>query len=182
MHYYATPEETPAKMQDLMDAYTNWMVQIDNGEAHILSAAASLHHGLAEIHPFADGNGRTSRVLMNLLLMRAGYPPAVIRNERRDAYFGALAQADTGDGEPFALFVAEELETTMQLYLRALRGEPDPDAFSRRVAVLKKQVEAAGERSRFDQEKADELLASFILPLVAEAQKRTDLLKSMFGD
>ncbi len=97
MHYYATPEETPAKMQDLMDSYATWMAQVDDGEAHILSAASGLHHGLVEIHPFADGNGRTSRVLMNLLLMRAGYPPAVIHNERRDAYFGALAQADAGD-------------------------------------------------------------------------------------
>ncbi len=143
MHYYVSPEETPARMTDLVDAYRGGQKQVEAGELHPLVAAASVHHELVAVHPFPDGNGRVARVLMNLLLMRAGYPPAVVRNERKDAYFGALAQADAGDGEPFALFVAEELEATMQLYLRALRGEPDPDAFGRRVAVLKKRIRAS---------------------------------------
>ena len=145
-HYYASPEETPARMTDLVDAFRQAQAEVEAGELHPLIAAAALHHEFVAIHPFPDGNGRVARVLMNLLLMRAGYPPAVVCTERKDTYFGALAQADAGDGEPFALFVAEELESTMQLYLRALRGEPDPDAFSRRVAVLKKQVEGNGAR------------------------------------
>ena len=61
---------------------------------------------------------------MNLLLMRAGYVPAVIRQDQRPAYYGALAAADGGDRQPVVEFVAGELVKTMQLYLRALRGEP----------------------------------------------------------
>ncbi len=129
-HYYATPEETPARMTDLMDACARLQTEVEAGETHPLIAAATLHHGLVEIHPFADGNGRLARVLMNLLLMRAGYPPAVLRTEHRDAYYGALAEADAGSLDAFIAFVADEMAETMALYLRALRGEPDPDAFS----------------------------------------------------
>lgn len=140
MHYYATPEETPARMGDLMDAYEGWREQVARGEMHPLVAAASLHHGFVEIHPFPDGNGRLARVLMNLLLMRAGFPPAVIRQEHRPAYYGALAEADAGHLTPFVAFVADELTVTMELYLRALRNEPDPEAFDRRLSLFRQEM------------------------------------------
>ena len=65
------------------------------------------------------GNGRTARLLMNLLLMRAGYPPAVIRVEDRPAYYDALDAAHDGDTEPFVLLVAEAVERALTLWLEA---------------------------------------------------------------
>ena len=62
-----------------------------------------------------------ARLLMNLVLMRAGYPPAVIRQENRPAYYGALAEADAGSLDALVRFVAGELEATLDLYLRTLR-------------------------------------------------------------
>ena len=137
-HYYARPEEVASMMQDLVDD--------DRGasEQHPVVFAADVHHRFAAIHPFDDGNGRMARLLMNLVLMRAGYPPAVIRQENRPAYYGALAAADGGDLAPFVRFVAEELSATLELYLRALRGEPDPDVFSRRLGILKREIETRG--------------------------------------
>jgi Fic family protein len=181
IHYYAWPEETPALMTDLMDEYTRQRNLVERGELHPIELAAALHHRLVEIHPFPDGNGRLSRILMNLVLMHAKYPPAVIRQEHRDAYFGALAQADGGDLAPFVTFVAEELATTMQLYLRALRNEPDPDAFSRRIALLRREVETAGSQNAFTRERRAELGSRFLIPLLERTSERVDQMKPLFG-
>jgi Fic family protein len=60
---------------------------------HPVRRASELHTRFVEIHPFVDGNGRTGRLLMNLELMKAGYPPAVIRKEDRLGYYDALDEA-----------------------------------------------------------------------------------------
>jgi Fic family protein len=180
-HYYATPEETPARMTDLMDSYSAQREQVERGELHPVVLAATLHHGFVEIHPFPDGNGRLSRVLMNLLLMRAGYPPAVIRQENRSVYFGALAQADAGDVVPFIEFVMTELEATMELYLRALRNEPDPDAFGRRVALLKREVKAVPVEARFDMVRRAQLAQEVVIPLIENTAERISELRELFG-
>ena len=75
------------KMTQLVDWY--------NSEAHKLhpiERAAKVHADFVGIHPFIDGNGRTSRLLMNLELLKAGYPPCVITVESRLAYYEALDQ------------------------------------------------------------------------------------------
>ena len=72
IHYYATPEETPAKMEELM----NWLRgHQEKHDLHPIIVAAIFHHRFVSIHPFDDGNGRMSRLLMNLLLLQDGYPP-----------------------------------------------------------------------------------------------------------
>src|SRR5438093_4378069 len=90
IHFYATPEETPAKMRDLMTWYRD---ETAKGAMHPVEIAARFHHRFTEIHPFDDGNGRMSRLLMNLMLMQAGYPPVVIRIGERDQYLAALRRA-----------------------------------------------------------------------------------------
>lgn len=63
--------------------------------------AALAHYKLVHIHPFIDGNGRTSRLLMNLLLMQAGYPPVIIAKQHRHLYYQHLQTANEGDVRPF---------------------------------------------------------------------------------
>jgi hypothetical protein len=58
---------------------------------------ARIHNGFEKIHPFLDGNGRTGRLVLNLVLVRLGFPPAIIFKRNRDAYIDALDQADKGD-------------------------------------------------------------------------------------
>ncbi|MDF0627096.1 MULTISPECIES: Fic family protein [Acinetobacter calcoaceticus/baumannii complex] len=91
------------KMAQLVDWY--------NSEAHKLhpiERAAKVHTNFVGIHPFIDGNGRTSRLLMNLELLKAGYPPCVITVENRLAYYEALDQwMAYGKTEPFIQLVAE---------------------------------------------------------------------------
>ncbi len=91
-------------------------------DLHPVELAAVAHAYLVAIHPFEDGNGRTARLLMNLLLMRAGYPMAVIRRERRRSYLRALEAADSGNARPIARLVARAVDESLTLYLAAATG------------------------------------------------------------
>ena len=64
----------PWKISDLMSAWSEWVASA-GALLHPVSLAAQAHHRLAAIHPFIDGNGRTARLVINLLLMKQGYPP-----------------------------------------------------------------------------------------------------------
>ncbi|XP_041675297.1 protein adenylyltransferase Fic-like isoform X1 [Drosophila eugracilis] len=90
----------------------------------IHSYAALAHYKLVAIHPFIDGNGRTSRLLMNTLLMRAGYPPVIIPKQQRSKYYYFLKLANEGDIRPFVRFVADCTEKTLDLYLWATSDLP----------------------------------------------------------
>lgn len=67
------------------------------------------------IHPFIDGNGRTARLLMNFILMQAGYPPVIIPVEERSRYYATLKAANEGDLRPFIRFVAEHVDKALQV-------------------------------------------------------------------
>ena len=81
---------------------------------------AVAHYNMARIHPFDDGNGRGARLLMNLIFMKKGLPPAIIRNERRRLYLDTLAEADKGNLGPFVRFVGESLVSTQKVIVEAL--------------------------------------------------------------
>ncbi len=108
-----------SKVPRLMDGLIS---DINRSVAHPLMTSARLHHGLVQIHPFSDGNGRVARLLANLFLMSHGYPPAVLRTEGRKAYYRCLARADVGDIEPLAVFVARALDESLALYLATFGG------------------------------------------------------------
>lgn len=89
------------------------------GEADLIELASHFHHRFVWIHPFYDGNGRTARLLMNLLLMRNGFPPAVILVNDRKKYYRALDAATNGELRPFELLIAQAVERSLDIYLEA---------------------------------------------------------------
>jgi Fic family protein len=113
-HIFPSPAEIPALMGD----FGGWLGAVPAAP----EAAFAAHRGLADIHPFNDGNGRTARLLMNLILIRGGYPPVAVRPQDRLAYISALqaAQAGQGDGA-FNRLLYERLDATLDEYLSALR-------------------------------------------------------------
>ncbi len=94
----------PLKVPDLMQEFVQ---QIHDYKDHIVVQAARVHFGLVHIHPFADGNGRTARLLMNLHLLRAGFPPVLVPLSVRARYYDALEAANTGDMAAFDALIAE---------------------------------------------------------------------------
>lgn len=85
-----------------------------------IELATVFHHKLVFIHPFFDGNGRTVRLVMNLLLMRKGFPPAIILKNDRKKYYEALNQANNGNYNKLLLLMCQALERTLNIYLSAL--------------------------------------------------------------
>jgi len=90
-----------------------------------IELAAVFHHKLAYIHPFLDGNGRTARLLMNVILVRNGYPFTVLLKVDRPKYLRALSEADNGNLAPFANFVARSVERSLDIYLLAFEKEAE---------------------------------------------------------
>lgn len=112
---YVPPQAiaVPSLMQEMVD----WLNSVEAMRLHPVERSALAHFRLAHIHPFVDGNGRTARLLMNLILMREGYPPAVIRMKRRPQYYEALALANGEERKPFITLVAEEAERSLDIWL-----------------------------------------------------------------
>lgn len=88
---YASPEETPGLMQDLVDWYN---AAEQEGKLSPVEMAALFHYRYIRIHPFEDGNGRIARLLMNYILTRHGYPMIVVRSRKKSEYLEALHQTD----------------------------------------------------------------------------------------
>jgi Fic family protein len=113
-----TPPDTlhvPQKMRELI----YWLGSQKN-KMDIIELSAFLHHKLVHIHPFFDGNGRTARLTMNLLLMQAGYPLVVILKNDRKKYYNVLNKADSGKYEPLIKFIAQSVERSLDIYLKTL--------------------------------------------------------------
>lgn len=114
----------PAKIPQLMKEYGEWL-----GNAEPIPATSfKAHFRLVEIHSFADGNGRAARLLMNLLLLREGYPPVAVRPEDRQEYLDALQHASMQhDLKPFQTFMHRRLDATLGEYLSALQETLPPE-------------------------------------------------------
>jgi Fic family protein len=109
------------QMEQFIRDYQN----MQTNEEHPVLIAAFLHDELVKIHPFIDGNGRTSRLLMNLYLISKGYTIAVLKgdNEAKQAYYTALEQSHTENKrETFNLLVANTVKQSMERYINVVEG------------------------------------------------------------
>ena len=105
------------KMEDMVDWYQN-----EGSNLNAIERGAVLHAVFVGIHPFIDGNGRTARILLNLELMKDGYPPVVIKVENRLAYYEALDKAHTTNDYCDSISLVEaEVEGSLDLYLQAIK-------------------------------------------------------------
>lgn len=102
-----------------MNELIRW-IQKNQHMLHPIELATFLHHKLVYIHPFVDGNGRTARLAMNLLLLREGYPLVVVLTNDRRKYYRVLSLADKGTYEPFVRFIAQAVERSLNIYLTTL--------------------------------------------------------------
>ena len=158
------PEIIPSEMS----SFGQWLAsasipgELFNVKDGILAASAA-HTWFVTIHPFIDGNGRVSRLLMNLLLMRYGYPISVITREDRLRYYDALEISQTSDLTPFVSLIVECLEESLEEYEYAAQEQRERIEWAKSLA------------SKFDEK--ERIKASNQYEVWKSAM---DLLKSVF--
>ena len=120
------------KVSDYLDELIDF-VNTNPLELNDIELATIFHHKLVWIHPFFDGNGRTVRLSMNLLLMRCGFPPAIILKNDRKKYYEALNQANNGKYQKLMLLMCQALERSINIYLNAM---PDNDTNFQKISDI----------------------------------------------
>lgn len=108
IHYYVEPMQVAGEVEKLI----KYLMEGD-GKKHPVELAATAHYELTRIHPFDDCNGRMARIILNLILLRNGYPPIVIKKEERKEYLKSLEEADKGNKELFFTFIAKHLKDVL---------------------------------------------------------------------
>jgi Fic family protein len=111
----------------MVDALMSEWVEMINGTTAQLRARgtdeplpevlARLHNRFERVHPFIDGNGRAGRLILNLILVRLGYPPVIILKKQRDAYLGSMQRADHGDYGPLGEILARAMYDNLNRFI-----------------------------------------------------------------
>ncbi len=171
--HFAAPEETPAKMTELVD----WFNEGEKGypgTAQFIRAAI-LHHRFIGIHPFDDGNGRMARLLMNYNLLGAGFPPVVIKSDKKEEYLAALREADAGNQEAFIIYIGNQLISSLELTLKASKGESleEPDDLDKRLLLLENRIENL-DKDEIKIEKSEALIHAMVDDVLLPLAKLTD--------
>ena len=135
---YTAPQEVPIQMQALMEWYRDEQTAL-----HPVTLAAMFHYKFVCIHPFDDGNGRVSRLLMNYVLLAHKLPPVVIKSSDKQNYLHALHLADTGQYEAFIRYIAEQVVSSLEMAIKAAKGESieEPDDLDKEIALLTRQLQ-----------------------------------------
>ncbi|MGH3164941.1 MAG: Fic family protein, partial [Trebonia sp.] len=106
----------PARVQDWVDD-VNGTVFRDGGSEPLPERLARLHNGFEKVHPYIDGNGRAGRLMLNLLLVRLGYPPVIVLKQQRSAYLGAMQRADDRDYGPLGEILARAMYDNLNRFI-----------------------------------------------------------------
>jgi fido (protein-threonine AMPylation protein) len=151
---------TPPPWPEVSALITSWIADAaqlgaDSEGLMLPEAVAELHCRFEQIHPFLDGNGRAGRLVLNLLLVRLGYPPAIIYKGDRARYLTALRRADHGDPGPLGEFLARAiLDNLYKFIVPAVAGparlvplpalaSSEVSANALRVAAIRGRLKAA---------------------------------------
>ena len=173
---------SPIDVEPQMREFIEWLspASLDLAENTIQTAAAC-HAWFAQIHPFADGNGRTARILMNLVLMRAGFPIAVITREDRARYYDALEESQISNLTPFISLLLESVDETLEEYEAAAQEQREQTEWAESIASKFSQPEKGRIRNEYELwRSAMELLVNHYQQLVHQINERTPLGRVYF--
>ncbi|GEC73163.1 Fic family protein [Flavobacterium flevense] len=166
--YFATPEETPSKMTDLINWYRE---KSEQKEVNPIFLAAEFHYKFIRIHPFDDGNGRTARILMNFILMKFDFPPVIIKTEDKANYFAVLQLADAGNIEAFVEYIAQNLIRSLEIMIAGANGEDieEEDDLDKEIALLEQRLSKT--KIKYSYNKAEKLKELFNFSIINFIEK-----------
>lgn len=175
---FTLPADTPAAMRDLLSGSRS---RRERG-THAVAHTAEFHCRFVRIHPFYDGNGRTARLLMNLILRQHGYPEAVIRVHDRDRYLGILERSEARGEEEFIAFIADYSAFAADLYLRCGRGESvgEPEEIDLEIAAFRRRV--LQERNRGGRSSSRDSAETLLFPFFRHFRTRLEQLFDCFSE
>ena len=173
---FAEPIDVPAKMHKLLQTINELRAP---SSAEVVFVAAKAHYDFVLIHPFDDGNGRMARLLMNLILIKYGFPPAIVKTQDKEKYFSALRQADGGQLDVFVEYIAGNVCASIEIMLAGARGESieELDEQDRQIKMLARMIEGKAGKITLSRSKAallnyfDESFAPLARDLVVAAKK-----------
>lgn len=191
---YASPEETPALMTDLVE----WYKQVEEDASLTpLEIAAIFHYRYIRIHPFEDGNGRIARLMVNFILAKHGYPMIVVLESDRNGYLRALRQCDANTGlvpavgahakleqiTPLVAYLEKCLEHALQIGIKAAKGEniEEDDDIQKKLAILARNAQAKrGNLKRISNQQVIEIYETFLLPFKERITTQLSAFKQFY--
>lgn len=193
---YASPEETPALMTDLVSWYNE---EDQKREMSPIQLATLFHYRYIRIHPFEDGNGRISRLLVNYILARHGYPMIVVETKDRTNYLNALNKCDVQVGSlpsvgaqagleqitPFVEYMENCLKRALTMGIKAAKGESieEDDDFEKRVTLLAREAKMKKENSKYRTETTiKDIISNVIRPIIADLDVSVKALAPFYSN
>jgi hypothetical protein len=155
---------TPPPFPEIDHRMADWVKDVNNlrepSDVAFPERLARVHNDFERIHPFLDGNGRTGRLLLNLLLVRLGYPPAIVFKNERTKYLDAMRKADRGDDGPLGELIARAVTNNLYRFVvPAVAGParlvPLASLVDEKSGVTATALRAAAERGRLRARKSE---------------------------
>lgn len=178
------PESVPAEME----AFGRWLAESSCVEGDFASwrgieSAAVAHTWLVYVHPFVDGNGRVARLLMNLLLMRYGFPIAIISRDDRLRYYDALEESQSSDLSSFMALLTESIRESLQEYQAAKEEDRRRLDWARSLAQQFSRPEMTKAKNEYEIWKnAMELLKSHMRDIASDIDAEAPIARIFFRD
>ena len=179
------PESVAAQMQEFANWFKDASVPSEETFAGVdgLVVAAVAHTWFVSIHPFIDGNGRVARLLMNLVLMRHGFPIAIISKEDRLRYYDALEESQGSDLTPFTALLVECIEESLEEYEDAAREQQQHMEWVQSLAARFTQPERTRAQNEYEVwRNAMELLKSYFKQIADNLNETADFGEVFFRD
>ena len=181
MFDYASPTDTPIKMGELIQWFRS---ACEKGKIHPVELAARLHHQFVLIHPFDDGNGRISRLLMNYVFWRFGFPPIVIKSSDKQNYLRALNRADVGEMEFFVEYVGKQVLWSLELSVKAAKGESVEEAndLDKELELLRREIARKDVliKKKADLVSIEETIIDSLVPFFQYIEEKLSVLHELF--